>query len=298
MGRDSAIPWCHDTFNGWIGCQRFSPGCENCYAETFCGRFDGAMVLGRGLLAGRSLPVWGPAAPRRVTSPANWRKPLAWNAAALLSGQRRRVFTASLSDVFEDFHGLVLDEYGRGVTTLDEARRRLWALMAPTPGLDWLMLTKRAGNVRRMVPASWLERWPPHVWLGFTAEDQRRFDERWPAVRDLPAAVVFCSVEPQLGPVRLPDSFLERGQGAWLICGGESGNGARSFHLSWPRRLRDACALHNVPFFMKQAGARPTQSTGDAAIWGSVEAIRHPAGAILDELPSDLRVREYPRRLP
>ncbi len=299
MGRDSAIAWCDDTFNGWIGCQRVSPGCEHCYAETFCSRFDGAMVLGRGLLAGRSLPIWGPAAPRRITSLANWRKPLAWNAAAMKTGERRRVFTASLSDVFEDFRGLVLDEdRQRGFVSLDEARGALWTLMEATPALDWLLLTKRAQNVKRMIPLRWLVDWPAHVWLGFTAEDQQRFDERWRWLRELPAAVVFCSVEPQIGPVRLPDSFLARGQSAWVISGGESGDKARLFRLEWPRRLRDACALAGVPFFMKQGGARPAQDSRDAELYGSVSAIRHPAGAILDELPSDLRVRQYPRRLP
>jgi hypothetical protein len=34
MGENSKIEWCDHTFNPWIGCQKVSPGCDNCYAEA------------------------------------------------------------------------------------------------------------------------------------------------------------------------------------------------------------------------------------------------------------------------
>jgi hypothetical protein len=81
----------------------------------------------------------------------------------------------------------------------------------------------------------------------------------------IPAAVRFVSVEPMLGPIE-----MSRQQGSWLgpatqsrgmhdgidwvICGGESGPGARPMHPAWARALRDQCQAAGVPFFFKQWG--------------------------------------------
>ena len=46
MGAKTAIAWTDSTFSPWWGCQRVSPGCEHCYAETFSKRVG--------------LKVWGP----------------------------------------------------------------------------------------------------------------------------------------------------------------------------------------------------------------------------------------------
>jgi protein gp37 len=94
MGENSAIQWTDHTFNPWIGCQRVSPGCVNCYAEH---RNTFVRIQRK---AGNEL--WGPKGARQVTSDANWKKPLTWNRAAEKAGRRFRVFCASLADVFED----------------------------------------------------------------------------------------------------------------------------------------------------------------------------------------------------
>lgn len=106
---------------------------------------------------------------------------------------RRRVFCASMADVFEDRRDL------------DEHRSRVFDIVQCTPHLDWQLLTKRIEHVRHMVPAHWMARmgWPGNAWIGTTVEDQRRADERIPHLLALPAPVRFLSCEPLLGPIDL-----------------------------------------------------------------------------------------------
>src|SRR5215468_1270366 len=87
MAENSKIEWTDHTFNPWIGCTKVSPACDHCYAEALAKRYGWA--------------TWGAGEERRLTSEANWRKPLAWNRAAARDGVRRRVFCASLADVFD-----------------------------------------------------------------------------------------------------------------------------------------------------------------------------------------------------
>lgn len=147
---ESSIEWTDYTFNPWIGCTKVAPGCANCYAER---DFDKR----------RGHAKWGPSGTRVLTSDANWRKPLAWNRKAEAEGVRLKVFCASLADVFEDWFGAMLDHKGdrlcgpppkRRPFTMSDARDRLWRLIDATPHLDWLLLTKRPENIRRMWPAT------------------------------------------------------------------------------------------------------------------------------------------------
>lgn len=106
--------------------------------------------------------------------------------------------------------------------------------------------------IRKDDPAGWPL---PTVWLGVSAEDQRRAEERLPALRECPAALRFLSAEPLLGPLDLPAVLGPDLAGLdWVIAGGESGPGARPIHPEWVRRLRDDCAAAGVPFFFKQWG--------------------------------------------
>ena len=274
MGENSAIEWTDHTFNPWTGCTRVSPGCQNCYAERQANRFE-------------HLGDWGPGAERKRTSEANWRKPLAWNRKAEALGtardpdwngtvdgasQRRmrpRVFCASMADWLDD--------------EVDPAwLADLLALVANTPHLNWLLLSKRPqlweARMRAALDAAhregygrgyldqidlWLEGDPPpNVWVGTTVEDQRRAEERLPHFLSIPARVRFLSCEPLLGDVYLPDAHpsqvgTDRGQLKgihWVIAGGESGPGARPMHPAWARSLRDQCAVAGVPFHFKQWG--------------------------------------------
>jgi len=242
MGENSKIEWTTHTFNPWIGCARVSPACENCYAEVFAGRFDVAK--------------WGVASAggtRKVTSIANWRLPTQWNEAAHKSATRARVFCASLADIFEDFNGRII---GKGLdkkhANLDFQRGRLFDLVEACEHLDFLFLTKRPENVRRMIRESWRSRGlPPNVWLGTTVEDQKRANERIDRLLETDAVVHFLSMEPMLGDV---DVSPWLGRINWVICGGESGSGARETQVEWARSLRDQCNEAKVSFFFKQWG--------------------------------------------
>jgi protein gp37 len=280
------------TFNGWIGCTKVSPGCENCYAAAQ-DKFRSWTPEG-----------WGAGKQRRRTSAENWKHPQQWDKAAAAAGERRRVFCSSLADVFDN--EVPLDWL---VDLLDLVRR--------TPHLDWLLLTKRIGRVRAALDAAvrdvnvhqagpelfaWLRAWtsgsPPHnVWLGATIVNQEEADRDIPKLLATPARVRFLSMEPLLGPVNLAridinghseifplkgTTGCEDDDGSplpdipridWVIVGGESGPGARPMHPDWPSSLRDQCAAAGVPFLFKQWGE-----------WAPAEI--EPGGRIGDEMRS------------
>lgn len=265
MSENTKIEWCDHTFNPWEGCQKIGPGCDHCYAEARNARFSGGTAFN-----------WGLDAPRRRTSAANWRKPLHWNAVhgnfLYQHGRRQRVFCASLADVFDN--------------AVDPTwRADLFALIKQTPNLDWLLLTKRIGNVTAMLAEIGIAGLPRNVWLGATIVNQKEADRDVPKLLATPARVRFLSMEPLLGPVDLstvackpcPNAVdglsMDPETGAyeccrgcdftgigdewgidWVIVGGESGRGARPMHADWARSLRDQCAAAGVPFLFKQWG--------------------------------------------
>lgn len=234
MGEQTEIAWCDSTFNPWIGCQKVSAGCDNCYAEALMDKRYGKVQ-------------WGPHGERKRTAASNWRNPIIWNRKAAFfqgtEGRRQRVFCSSLADVFDN-------------QVPPAWRSDLFDLIAETPELDWLLLTKRPENIMKMMPQGWATgtEWP-NVWLGTTCEDQAAYDRRWPILRAVPAAVHFISYEPAIGPLRL---HIGAGQPDWVICGGESGTGYRPMPWEWPADISGDCALRGVKFFMKQmAGKKP-----------------------------------------
>ena len=269
MSEKTEIVWCDSTFNPWIGCTKVGPGCDHCYAEADFG-------------ARKGRAVWGPGEPRSRTSAANWALPLRWERKHeeffREHGRRQRVFCASLADVFDN--------------EVDPAwRAELFALIWWTPHLDWLLLTKRIGNVPKMIDASDMDARgiPPNVWLGATICNQEEADRDIPKLLATPASRRFLSMEPLLGPVdlrrvcefssgalgRFVDSLVghrwdESGYAGggpplatdppdiprldWVIVGGESGPHARPMHPDWVRGLRDQCAAAGVPFTFKQWG--------------------------------------------
>ena len=231
MAEQTIISWADHTFNPWLGCLKVSDGCKNCYAEAFVGGF-------------MHRDVWGPAATHRRerTGAKNWHNVRGWNRKAEASGTRPRVFCASLADVFEDH------------PDCNAARPDLWTLIRETPALDWLLLTKRPENIRRMLPETWgAEGWP-NVWLG-TSIESMDVAERAEHLRAIPAAVRFVSYEPALGPL---DTFDLTGID-WVIVGGESGPSFRPMDLDWARSMRRRCADAGVAFFFKQSAARHTE---------------------------------------
>lgn len=224
MGKNSRIEWTDHTFNPWWGCTKVSEACKNCYAEAWSKR------VGQ--------QVWGPTAERRFFGERHWQEPLKWNADAAKHRERRRVFCASMADVFEDRR------------TLDPWRSELWDLIEATPHLDWLLLTKRPQHVGSFTP--WGETWPRNIWLGTTIEDQDAAKERLPHLSKIPAAVRFISAEPLRGALAIQPWL--RTTIDWVITGGESGPKARPSSPSWFRELLGQCVAARVPFHFKQWG--------------------------------------------
>src|ERR1700677_4085014 len=147
MGEHSAISWCDNTQNFWVGCSKISPACDYCYAETWAKRAGT-----RGLWEGE----------RRRTK--TWGDPIKWHQQAALRGYRPRVFCSSLSDFFDN--------------EIDPAwRTDAWAVIRKTTNLRWMLLTKRIGNVAKMVPADWPM---PHVGLMATLANQSEWDRDYP----------------------------------------------------------------------------------------------------------------------
>lgn len=266
MGADSKIEWTHHTFSPWIGCQKIQPECKNCYAEV--------ETFPR-VQRSRGLELWGPQATstRHRTGADYWKQPLKWNRQALLamSPPRPRVFCASMSDVFEDHPMLV------------PWRNDLLDLIQSTAHLDWLLLTKRPENMVRMTEHVWGGKWPENVWAGTTGGTQQTLDANVAALKKVPAAVRFVSIEPQLERVTL-FSVDEDGQHSvgfhltavqhqtdsgtgvehdvdaqtaidWVIVGGESGPEARPCALEWIESIVEECRAAGVACFVKQLGS-------------------------------------------
>ena len=110
-----------------------------------------------------------------------------------------------------------------------------------------------------------------NLWIGVTAENQKQYDLRWSIASQIPAAVLWVSHEPALGPI---DYSKHERKPDWWVTGGESGPGARPMHPDIPRFQRDQCQSAGVPFFMKQMS-------------GKTKAERYA-------IPDDLMRRDYP----
>lgn len=258
--KDSKIEWTNHTFNPWVGCEKVSPGCANCYAEA-------DMDKRRGFVR------WGKGQPRRRTSESNWKEPLKWNNEARGLKERPRVFCASLADVFD-------------LAVPDKWQDDLANLISRTPFLDWMLLTKRPENFKRWEKLVTFS----NVWLGVSVEDQKRADERIPLLQMAPAKVRFLSIEPLLENIdirkylphwacqscgekvfshgldlenqlctpgcrskwAIENGHPTTGQIGLVIVGGESGTKKRPFNVDWARSLREQCKAVGTPFFMKQ----------------------------------------------
>lgn len=278
MGERTEIAWTDHTFNAWWGCARVSPACENCYAQAFAKRvgFSGRTDLS-GAPNGPPL-LWGTRAERRFFGDKHWSEPRKWDRAAERAGERRRVFCASMADVFEEREDLV------------EPRARLFRLIESTPHLDWLLLTKRAHAMLPLARAAgWLGDWPRNVWAGVTAENAEWSRRRVHHLIEVPAVVRFVSYEPALGALLddADDDLLE--QIDWLIIGGESGGAARPFDLAWAREVIAFCRAAGIAPFMKQLGSDPIDGLAGCEVWQ-----RAAKGDDPNEWPEELRVQEFP----
>lgn len=230
MAESTEISWTDSTFNPWWGCTKVSPGCDHCYAEALDRRTGGAH--------------WDGDAVPRTMSANNWDNPQRWQRQALKKGTRRKVFCGSMCDVFDK-------------NAPAGQRERLWSEIRSTSMLDWQLLTKRAPNITKYLPADWGDGYP-NVWLGVTVENKQHGLPRIDHLREIPAVVRFISVEPlleDLGELNLTGI-------SWAIIGGESGFGFRKLDRSWVDGVIDQCRSQGVNVFFKQWGGRTNKAGG------------------------------------
>lgn len=276
MSANTKIEWADATVNWWAGCTAISPACDNCYAKLMAGRLWGTQ--------------WGPGQTRtKFTGAADALRALDRKAKRL--GRPLRVFHNSLSDFFDNEVPV-------------QWRIKAVGAMLSTPNLIHLLLTKRIGNAAAMLETAfravhvgregWADNVPPNVWLGATIVNPEEADRDIPKLLAVPAAKRFLSIEPMLGPITLREVHSDmceidaltgdhgvlrplRGRSDakvhWVICGGESGPGARPMHPDWARSLRDQCQAAGVPFLFKQWGEwTPVEIDMDP---GDADALRH-----------------------
>lgn len=333
MGEKTLISWCDATWNPWLGCDKVSPGCKNCYIVNT------PPLRIRGMKHGDD---------RVQQSEAVWRMPFKLNRKPWVcskcgeignfvgfprignpvhlgcggSVRRQRIFTLSLGDWLDPKIPV-------------EWLARMLDTMRLCPDVDFLTVTKRlefwsqrllevatGGNVmndRERDLMLWAINWvqgnyPKNVWVIGSAENQEMADKRIPELLRIPAVVHGLSCEPLLGPIdltsdaieaemrdTLPDAMID-----WVITGGESGKGARPCNVEWIRSIKDQCAAANVPCFVKQLGKRviwrdnPTEIIGgklDGLVVPNYElrSLKHKKGGDINEWPADLRVQQWPK---
>lgn len=251
MPKKTGIEWTEVTWNPTTGCDRVSPGCDNCYALALAKRLK---AMGSEKYQNDGNPITsGPGFDLTVHESALV-QPYRWSG-------RRTVFVNSMSDLF---HARVPLDF----------IKRVFDVIADTPQHTYQVLTKRSARLPKI--AHKLD-WPSNLWLGVSIEDAQHLN-RAEHLRQVPAAVRFLSCEPLLGPL----SSLDLAGIGWVITGGESGPNARPLDPEWVREIRDNCASNGVPFFHKQWGGRTPKAGGrtlDGEIWNEMPATVTSLGA-------------------
>lgn len=263
MAENSKIEWTHHTANLWWGCQKVHAGCDNCYAETLDNRYN------------HDAPHWGPHAPRKMVNSV-WKDLAKFQRDAAAENTVKRVFVGSMMDIFEKPMPLVDNKNQPISLTTGDLRNRFFEDVVPnSPNLQFLLLSKRPGNILKYIPPTWTVLPPTNVIYGYSVVDQATTD----GIDDLLAVPGrhFLSMEPLLDRVDLskwlwtgkwmptyqnPDnSGCEEpveplGLIDWVIVGGESGDPKkiRPMNNEWAEEIKDQCERAQIPFFYKQWG--------------------------------------------
>jgi protein gp37 len=251
------IEWSDEVWNPVTGCTKVSAGCKNCYAERIAKRFWRDGITGDN---------YRPFSEVRCHS-ERLEQPLLWK-------RSRRVFVDSMSDLF---HPKVPDTF----------IAQVFLIMMMAPIHTFMILTKRPKRMMKWVKNRYYQNPLPNVWLGVSVEDQKTADERIPLLLQMPAALRFISVEPMLGIIDLEQAgnnacieWWENNGIGWVICGCESGPGARPMKMSWAADLKHQCVFSDVPFFFKQA-----------MIKGKLVKMPELDGKVWDEIPKEVMIR-------
>ncbi|GAB6125051.1 phage Gp37/Gp68 family protein [Humidesulfovibrio idahonensis] len=288
--------WWTKSWNPVIGCTKCSPACDNCYAERLHTQRHQALLAGKKMPDCYRRPFDMPCfVTARINEPLHWRKP-------------QRIFVGNMGDLFHENFAFEWLDFIFG--TMAACQQHTFMLLTKRPERMAAYIQDLSGRYGPVWPHPLTgKRKPcfplPNVWLGTTIWDQASADRAVPILLSTPAAKRFVSVEPMLGPVSLakayrylggdwlyplqPQSAREKIQADgppsdpqgwpsldWVICGGETGPGARPMHPDWPCKLRDDCEAAGVPFFFKQWGEwGPTHVNGHGPVWWSFENYSH-----------------------
>jgi protein gp37 len=318
MGERTGIAWCDSTRNFWSGCTKVGPGCDGCYAEAF-----NRWTRGKNTETGEA-KNWGPGAPRVSHINGAVRDLKRWNKEAEAAGKSRTVFVNTFADTFDN-------------EVDDDWRNVIWLTIDNCPWIDFLLVTKRIGNVAKMAPAGWMSKgFPPNVRILITVVNQEEAERDIPKLLSLPCRNG-VSYEPAVGPVDwapwlskcavYPEAERQHWHGVralqWLIVGGESkqtGHRPRPFDIAWARDTVSQCKTSGVAVFVKQLGSNAQEIAYPAHVsesekrrwmddgwthivegakshWRKYYQLKDADGEDPTEWPEDLRVREFPAAL-
>jgi protein gp37 len=242
MAQASSIEWTDATWNPVRGCTKISPGCQNCYAETFAERFRG--VPGHPYEQGFDLRL----VKEKLGEPLLWKK-------------AKMIFVNSMSDLFHDD---VPDSYILQVA--DVMRCAHWH--------TYQVLTKRADRLARLLRTRLAKHAQlSHIWWGVSVENRRHGLPRIDLLRNTPAQVRFLSIEPLLEDL----GYIDLSGIHWVIVGGESGAGSRPIDTSWVTSIQKQCEKARVPFFFKQWGGVRKKRAGrllEGRTWDELPPLR------------------------
>jgi len=216
------IEWCDETWSPVTGCTPISEGCQNCYAKR---------MFERNLFDYDFTP--GTFHQDRLNIPRKWKKP-------------RKIFVCSMGDLFHD--AVDQEDFEQIMRVIGYCPQHIFMFLTKRPDIMRIVLEedRLAARLTGCTPVL------PNLWLGVTAENQQRFDERVPMLLDIPAAVRFVSLEPLLEGIDIWKDFKMTTKLDWIIAGPETGLYARPCEPAWIHELSAKAWVCDVPFFDKR----------------------------------------------
>lgn len=239
MVSNSTIEWTRSTWNPITGCDKVSPGCKYCYAESFAKRLQ---AMGQSNYRnGFQLTLHEHVLPH----PLSLKKP-------------QMIFVNSMSDLFHK--DVPLEFIQKVFKVMRKAHRHVFQV-----------LTKRSERLRELnenLP------WADNIWMGVSVENSD-YTFRIDHLRKTDAHIKFLSLEPLLGPLPV----LNLSNIDWVIVGGESGPKSRPIKTEWILEIKKHCQNANVSFFFKQWGGRNRKKNGrllQGKTWEELPHTNHP----------------------
>jgi len=268
MAVNSAIGWCHHTWNWIKGCRKISEGCKYCYAEKDFIRWQIPGGFNNNITRTKNMNI-----------PLKWASRVGYDENFFYG---MRILSCSWSDWF--------------IQEADPWRDQAWDVVRQTPEFNYLILTKRMHETQYILdrlPSDWGDGWD-NVWLGTSVENQNNFDLRVRVLASIPAKIKFLSAEPLIAPINMrksgPHCSILKDAGIhWVIIGGESGNETgkslyRPCETEWIYSIMRDCYEQDVAVFVKQLGTHLAKQFQCKS--------RHGTNPL--EWPLKMRIQEFP----